>query len=175
MKRALLAGLASTLVLAAPGATDSSSSRPSTPLTAVREGQPVRMLYELKASAWLFIIPITGKARFNVELQPDTYRITSAVKTTGLADVLVDYDLGGQSGLDVIRSLRDPKASPDPDLPVLLLGPLELPFLFEGAREAGASAILPKPLNANTLGQSLMTVLAARCVRPEILTASGLH
>ena len=94
MKRALLAGLASTLVLAAPGATDSSSSRPSTPLTAVREGQPVRMLYELKASAWLFIIPITGKARFNVELQPDTYRITSAVKTTGLADVLVDYDLG---------------------------------------------------------------------------------
>lgn len=94
MKRALLAGLASTLLLAAPGATDSSSSRPSTPLTAVREGQPVRMLYELKASAWLFIIPITGKARFNVELQPDTYRITSAVKTTGLADVLVDYDLG---------------------------------------------------------------------------------
>ena len=89
--------------------------------------------------------------------------------------VLVDYDLGGQSGLDVIRSLRDPKASPDPDLPVLLLGPLELPFLFEGAREAGASAILPKPLNDNTLGQSLMTVLAARCVRPEILTASGLH
>lgn len=94
MKRALLAGLASTLLLAAPGATDSSSSRPSTPLTAVREGQPVRMLYELKASAWLFIIPITGKARFNVELHPDTYRITSAVKTTGLADVLVDYDLG---------------------------------------------------------------------------------
>jgi CheY-like chemotaxis protein len=89
--------------------------------------------------------------------------------------VLVDYDLGGQSGLDVIRSLRDPQASPDPDLPVLLLGPLELPFLFEGVREAGASAILPKPLNANTLGQSLMAVLAARRGRPEILSASGLH
>ncbi|WP_300528362.1 response regulator transcription factor [Maricaulis sp.] len=89
--------------------------------------------------------------------------------------VLVDYDLGACSGLDVIRSFRDPQASPDPDLPVLLLGPLELPFLFEGAREAGASAILPKPLNANTLGQSLMTVLAARRARPEILSASGLH
>ena len=96
MKRALLAGLASTLLFAAPGATDSTSPSPapSTPLTDIRNGQPVRMIYELKASAWLFIIPITGKARFNAELHPDTYRITSAVKTTGLADVLVDYDLG---------------------------------------------------------------------------------
>lgn len=94
MKRALLAGLASTFLFAAPAATDSTSPAPTTPLTSIRDGQPVRMIYELKASAWLFIIPITGKARFNAELHPDTYRITSAVKTTGLADVLVDYDLG---------------------------------------------------------------------------------
>lgn len=94
MKRALFASAAAALLLAAPGVTDTASERPQTPLTAIRDGQPVKFTYELKASAWLFIIPITGKARFSAELQPSTYRITSDVKTTGLADVLVDYDLG---------------------------------------------------------------------------------
>ena len=94
MKRALCASAAAALLLAAPGVTDTASTRPDTPLASIRDGQPVKFTYELKASAWLFIIPVTGKARFTTELQPDTYRITSAVKTMGLADVLVDYDLG---------------------------------------------------------------------------------
>jgi len=94
MKRAFFTSAALAVLLAAPAATDSTSPRPGTPLASIRDGQPMRFVYELKASAWIFIIPVTGKARFNAELQPDTYRITSAVKTTGLADVLVDYDLG---------------------------------------------------------------------------------
>lgn len=93
MKRALFATAATLLCLAGPAATDSTSPRPSTPMTAIEAGQPMRVTYELKASAWLFIIPITGKATFKTDLYPDTYRITSNVKTTGLADVLVDYDL----------------------------------------------------------------------------------
>ncbi len=94
MKRAFFTSAALAVLLASPAATDSTSPRPDTPLVSIRDGQPMRFVYELKASAWIFIIPVTGKARFNAELQPDTYRITSAVKTTGLADVLVDYDLG---------------------------------------------------------------------------------
>lgn len=94
MKRALIASATAGLLMAMPGVTDTATTRPDTPLISVRDGQPVKFTYELKASAWVFIIPITGKARFSTELQPDTYRITSAVKTTGLADVLVDYDLG---------------------------------------------------------------------------------
>ncbi|MEM1105716.1 MAG: DUF3108 domain-containing protein [Pseudomonadota bacterium] len=94
MKRAFFLSVAAAVLLTAPGQSDPLAGRPDTPLSAVRDGQPMRFTYELKASAWLFILPITGKARFSTELQPDTYRITSAVKTTGLADVLVDYDLG---------------------------------------------------------------------------------
>ncbi|MEO0818010.1 MAG: DUF3108 domain-containing protein [Pseudomonadota bacterium] len=94
MKRALFASVASAILLAAPAVTDTDALRPDTPLSAIRDGHPMKFTYELKATAWLFIIPVTGKARFSTELQPDTYRITSAVKTTGLADVLVDYDLG---------------------------------------------------------------------------------
>ncbi|MEO1567720.1 MAG: DUF3108 domain-containing protein [Pseudomonadota bacterium] len=65
----------------------------TTPLSAIKAGSPTRFTYELKASAWAFILPITGKARFTTELNADTYRITSKVKTTGLADILVNYDL----------------------------------------------------------------------------------
>lgn len=92
-KRAILASLAAGLAVSLPGATDTASPRPDSPLTQIRDGQPMRMVYELKASAWFFIIPITGKAHFTADLQPDRYRISSHVKTTGLADILVDYDL----------------------------------------------------------------------------------
>ena len=72
---------------------DTAPTRPDTPLIAVSAGEPTKFTYELRASAWAFILPITGKARFTTELGQDTYRITSKVKTTGLADILVNYDL----------------------------------------------------------------------------------
>ncbi|MBR9824853.1 MAG: response regulator [Alphaproteobacteria bacterium] len=76
---------------------------------------------------------------------------------------LIDYDLDGEAGLDLVRQMRDPRLNPHPDLPLLLLAPVNLPHLMAGARQAGASAILPKPLNANTLEASLTTVIAAGC------------
>jgi len=75
---------------------------------------------------------------------------------------LVDYDLGMETGLEVIRSLRDRRLNPVPDMPLLLMAPVDLPYLVEGARGAGATAILPKPLNAGTLGQSLEALMGAR-------------
>ncbi len=62
-------------------------------LATVKAGAPTRMIYELRAKAWVLFIPITAKARFNVEMQTDTYSINSKVKTTGLADLLVNYDM----------------------------------------------------------------------------------
>ncbi len=63
------------------------------PLASVKAGEPTRMIYEVKASAWALIIPITGKAHFRVDLKPETYAIKGKVKTTGLADILVNYDM----------------------------------------------------------------------------------
>lgn len=75
-----------------PAAGDS-SARPTSPLAAMKAGEPVRMTYELRASAWLLFLPITGKARFTADIDEKTYKIRSKVKTTGLADILVNYDL----------------------------------------------------------------------------------
>lgn len=94
---------------------------------------------------------------------------------TGRPDVaLIDYDLGQVSGLDVVRELRDCRLSPNPDLPVLLLAPVDLPYLVSGATEAGANAILSKPINASTLGASLETVITATRV-PDIRAIRAFH
>ena len=64
-----------------------------TPLTEITQGQPMKLTYEVKAKAWALFIPITGKANFRADLLPDTYSIKGKVKTTGLADILVNYDM----------------------------------------------------------------------------------
>ncbi len=92
MKRPTLIA-AMLLALAAGAQAQAGDPRPDTPLTAVKAGEPMRMTYELRATAWALFIPITGKARFTTELNTETYEIKSKVKTTGLADILVNYDL----------------------------------------------------------------------------------
>lgn len=62
-------------------------------LKQIEAGQPMRMEYQIKANAWLLFLPITGKANFDVTLNADNYSIKSKVKTTGLADILVNYDM----------------------------------------------------------------------------------
>jgi hypothetical protein len=95
-----LAALAA-LALAAPVSADNTNSKAATLLSGLAAGgQSSRLEYELEASAWVFILPVTGKAGFEVKFNPDkTYEIGSRVKTTGLADVLIDYDMRiGASG-----------------------------------------------------------------------------
>ncbi|MEQ8320635.1 MAG: DUF3108 domain-containing protein [Rhodospirillales bacterium] len=96
MKRAIL--LASGLALAATGlavadtATGPSTATPAI-LTNVKAGTPTRMIYELEAKAYVLFIPATGRASFEVEMQPDNYVINSRVKVTGIADWFVNYDM----------------------------------------------------------------------------------
>ncbi len=62
-------------------------------LQQIEDGQPMQMEFNIKASAWVLILPITGKANFKVDMNKDTYAIKSTVRTTGLADILVNYDM----------------------------------------------------------------------------------
>ncbi|MAI90976.1 DUF3108 domain-containing protein [Ponticaulis sp.] len=100
MKAKLLAGLAlATTALATPAVTsqeaDLASFGPDTNpvLVDVRDGNPRRFIYELEATAYLLFIPITARASFDVNLHGDTYDMTSQVRTTGVADIFVDYDM----------------------------------------------------------------------------------
>ncbi len=62
-------------------------------LTHVKAGMPMRMEYELRAKAYIFFIPATGRATFTTDLMPDHYTIDSRVKVTGIADWFVNYDM----------------------------------------------------------------------------------
>tara|TARA_Y100001947_G_C10310225_1_gene291355 strand:- start:407 stop:1282 length:876 start_codon:yes stop_codon:yes gene_type:complete len=74
-------------------AQSTSAAATVSPLGEVQAGKPMRLVYEVKATAWALFIPITGRANFRMDLQPDTYSINGVVKTTGLADILVNYDM----------------------------------------------------------------------------------
>lgn len=91
MKKLIAATSLAALISA--GTVTADTAPVETPLGAIKAGEPVRMTYEVKATAWALFIPITGKANFRMEMRPDTYSIKGKVKTTGLADILVNYDM----------------------------------------------------------------------------------
>lgn len=66
---------------------------PRSPISDAKNGQPFRFEYELKASAWALFLPIGGRASFKADISADTYSIATYVRTTGIADLLVSYDL----------------------------------------------------------------------------------
>ena len=98
MKRKLMAGLAvATLGLTVPVHSDTKpavAATVSNPILAdVQAGSAKRLVYELEAVAYFLFIPVTGKADFDVMLDGPTYSMDARVKTTGIADIFVDYDM----------------------------------------------------------------------------------
>ncbi len=80
-------------VIGAAGAQDHAATTQASLLSSVKAGQPMRMVYELEAKAYVLFIPATGRASFNVEMNPETYVINSRVKVTGIADWFINYNL----------------------------------------------------------------------------------
>ena len=98
MKRLKAAVAASALALASGGpalvhADDARAALSPTALEQINAGQPMRLVYDIQATAYLLFIPVTGKAEFRAELGPDVYNLRTRVKTTGIADLFVDYDM----------------------------------------------------------------------------------
>ena len=82
---------------------------------------------------------------------------------------LIDYDLGLTTGLDLARRLRSPEAGVAPDLPLFLLAADGFSHLARGASDAGFAAVLPKPVNP----QTLLTGLADTFASPRPLPAAS--
>ena len=92
MKKLLASAALASLTVSSISGADTALIEPHI-LAQIEAGQPMEMEYNIKASAWVLILPITGKANFRVTMNKDTYAIKSKVKTTGLADILGNYDL----------------------------------------------------------------------------------
>ncbi len=96
MKRSIIAA-SSAIALGIAATAETPTETPQNLLEQVRAGETMRMVYELEAKAWVLFLPVTAKATFDTKLNGRDYAITSKVKTTGLADIFVNYDLGLQA------------------------------------------------------------------------------
>ncbi len=92
IKKFLASAALASLTMASVSGADTALAEPHI-LEQIKAGQAMKMEYSIKANAWVLILPITGKAHFDVTMNKNTYSMRSKVKTTGLADILVNYDL----------------------------------------------------------------------------------
>lgn len=110
MKRSLVFAAASLALLGASVAQTGPAASTPAVLASIKTGAPTRMVYELDARAMVFIIPATGRATFTVDMKPESYAIKSRVRTTGLADVFVNYDMNlDASGKTTAAGLKTTK------------------------------------------------------------------
>ena len=92
--------------------------------------------------------------------------IALAARMQTLAIVLLDWDMPGMDGLEVLRRLRAEASTRE--LPVVMLTTEhELPFV-ESALNAGASEYLMKPFDAQTVLEKLLLL----GVDPEVRRAA---
>ncbi len=125
------------------------------------EPQPVRVLLVDDDATWTTIVRhLLRKARPGSELQwaGDGPQAAELLRRGGFDCCLLDYRLGAQSGLDVLRHL----AAETKNVPVVLLSGMDDPQVAAQASELGAVAWLSKDdVSAATL-ERVLRVAAAR-------------
>lgn len=72
--------------------------------------------------------------------------------------VLTDYSMPGMNGVEFIRQVR--RHFPDTRVPVIVISANTTPYLRNEVLDAGATAILSKPVNRQVLHEQFSTILS---------------
>ncbi len=83
--------------------------------------------------------------------------------------MILDWMLGGMSGLELTKKIRNDPASPDPLIPIVMLTGYTSKERVQEARDAGVSEILTKPVSA----REILTRLVAVIERPRHFVRAG--
>ncbi|MDF1769815.1 response regulator [Maricaulis sp.] len=73
--------------------------------------------------------------------------------------VITDWKMKPRDGIDLVRTLRDRRHSPAPNLPVIMLSAYSAEERIREARNTGVDAFLTKPFTAANLAQTLRETL----------------
>jgi two-component system chemotaxis response regulator CheY len=76
--------------------------------------------------------------------------------------LIIEWELPGSSGIDVIRRIRSPGSFPFPDLPILMLTSRTERRCVVRAMAFGANEFIAKPTSTSTLRDRLLSVLCHR-------------
>ncbi|WP_413659988.1 response regulator [Maricaulis sp. D1M11] len=82
--------------------------------------------------------------------------------------MITDWKMKPLDGIELVRQLRNPMASPAPYLPVIMLTAYSQTEKLRQARNAGVNDVLVKPFTAEGLARCLRSVLTSN--RPFIET-----
>lgn len=95
----------------------------------------------------------------NLKLCPDAETALAALSDFPADIVIVDWEMPGESGVDLTRKLRQDPNSPNPYIPIIMMtGHTERSRVLE-ARDAGVTEFLVKPISARLLCQRLHAVI----------------
>ena len=92
-----------------------------------------------------------------MEIVSDAMRATEAIKTRPIGGAVVDAELVGIEGLDVLGAIRNL----DPAPPVIVTGPQDRPELERLVRRAGAAAYVSKPCAPAQVAEALCRSISA--------------
>jgi len=73
--------------------------------------------------------------------------------------VICEVSMKPMSGLDLVAALRNGAATPNPNLPVILVCGYLNAFLFDLGDLVGSDELLTKPLNADVLRARILSIL----------------
>lgn len=75
--------------------------------------------------------------------------------------IICDWQMEPMDGLTFIRSVRDPKKSADPFVPVILCSAYTQRDLIERARDLGVTEIMTKPITVKAIEEKVRMVIEA--------------
>ena len=98
-----------------------------------------------------FALEVEG---FAVRIYPGAAELLNDIETAGAECLVIDQNIPGMNGLDLVTSLRDRNES----TPAILMTSHSTAWLRENADKAGV-AVIEKPLLGNTLVDRIREVL----------------
>ena len=95
-------------------------------------------------------------------LEADTVERALVVIRARRVDLLItDWKMKPRDGIDLVRTLRDRRHSPAPNLPVIMLSAYSADARIREASRTGVNAFLTKPFTAANLATTLRETLGA--------------
>ncbi len=97
---------------------------------------------------------------------PDGVTALDAIRSIGPDVMILNWDMPGLDGSEVMRIVRSPTVFPKPNLPVIMLAETGSRSLVRAALRLGVHELLVKPISPKTLQQRLLGIL--RYPRPMV-------
>jgi two-component system, chemotaxis family, chemotaxis protein CheY len=96
---------------------------------------------------------------FNIHVVKDGAEALRVIESEGIELVIVDWQLNGMNGLDMLKHLRGDEESPNRFLPVIMLTGRAERRDIETARDTGVTEYLAKPFTAKALFERVVQVI----------------